>query len=115
MGASAPTSRVFQFSDDEDDQKRVVRSAKDKRFEILLTAIKQMRNSMKINDSAKVLTEYENLTKGFEKAKAVVDKEGVPKFFIKILADLEDYIQACWDDTEGRKKLNKLNAKGLAT
>lgn len=109
------SSRVFQFSDDEDDTKRVVRSAKDKRFEVLLTAIKQMRNSMKINDSAKVLTEYDNLTKGFEKAKAVVDKEGVPKFYIKILADLEDYIQACWDDTEGRKKLNKLNAKGLAT
>lgn len=108
-------SRVFQFSDDEDDTKRVVRSAKDKRFEVLLNAIKQMRNSMKINDSAKVLTEYENLTKGFDKAKAVVDKEGVPKFYIKILADLEDYVQTAWEDSDARKKLSKLNAKGLAT
>jgi len=103
---TAPSAaRVFQFSDDEDDQKRVVRSAKDKRFEVLHTAIKHMRNSMKINDSAKVLTEYENLTKGYEKAKAVVDKEGIPKFYIKILADLEDYVQAAWDDTDGRKKI----------
>lgn len=113
--ASAPTSRVFQFSDDEDDQKRVVRSAKDKRFEVLQTAIKNMRNSMKIHDIAKVLTEYENLTKGYEKAKSVVEKEGIPNFFIKILSDLEDYIQAQWEDTDGRKKLSKLNAKALAT
>jgi len=113
--ASAPTSRVFQFSDDEDDQKRVVRSAKDKRFEVLQTAIKNMRNSMKIHDIAKVLTEYENLTKGYEKAKTVVEKEGIPNFFIKILSDLEDYIQAQWEDTDGRKKLSKLNAKALAT
>jgi len=113
--ASAPTSRVFQFSDDEDDQKRVVRSAKDKRFEVLQTAIKNMRNSMKIHDIAKVLTEYENLTKGYEKAKTVVEKEGIPNFYIKILSDLEDYIQTQWEDTDGRKKLSKLNAKALAT
>merc|ERR1711885_28075 len=73
------------------------------------------RNSMKIHDIAKVLTEYENLTKGYEKAKTVVEKEGIPNFYIKILSDLEDYIQTQWEDTDGRKKLSKLNAKALAT
>ena len=111
---SAPT-RAYQFSDDEDDTKRVVKSAKDKRYDILQTTIKSMRNTMKINDIAKIQTEYENLTKEFEKAKAVVSKEGVPNFFIKCLGDLEDYIQQQWEDIDGRKKLSKLNAKALAS
>lgn len=112
---TAPTSRVYQFSDDEDDTKRVVRSAKDKKFELLQTSIKTMRNSMKINDISKVQTEYENLTRDYEKSKNVIAKEGIPNFFIKCLADLEDYLQQQWEDTDGRKKLSKLNAKALAS
>lgn len=107
--------RSFQFSDDEDDTKRVVKSAKDKRFEILQNTIKVIRNSMKITDIAKIETEYQNLTKEYEKAKVVVIKEGIPNFFIKVLADLEDYIQTQWEDTDGRKKLSKPNAKALAS
>jgi len=111
---SAPI-RSYQFSDDEDDTKRVVKSAKDKRFEILQNTIKVMRNSMKITDIAKIETEYQNLTKEYEKAKVVVSKEGIPNFFIKILCDLEEYIQTQWEDTDGRKKLSKPNAKALAS
>jgi translation initiation factor 3 subunit C len=40
----------FQFSDDEEDTKRVVRSAREKRFEDLHNTIKQMRNYKKIKD-----------------------------------------------------------------
>jgi len=111
----AAPSRVYQFSDDEDDTKRVVRSAKDKRFDILQGSIKIMRNSMKINDIAKIQAEYENLTRDYEKSKAVIAKEGIPNFFIKCLGDLETYIQQQWEDTDGRKKLSKLNAKALSS
>jgi len=111
---SAPI-RSYQFSDDEDDTKRVVKSAKDKRFENLQNTIKVIRNSMKITDIAKIETEYQNLTKEYEKAKVVVSKEGIPNFFIKLLCDLEDYIQTQWEDTDGRKKLSKPNAKALAS
>jgi len=107
--------RSYQFSDDEDDTKRVVKSAKDKRFESLQNTIKVIRNSMKITDIAKIETEYQNLTKDYDKAKVVVAKEGIPNFFIKVLCDLEDYIQTQWEDTDGRKKLSKPNAKALAS
>ncbi|XP_065663279.1 eukaryotic translation initiation factor 3 subunit C isoform X3 [Hydra vulgaris] len=112
--ANVPT-RSYQFSDDEEDAKRVVRSAKDKKFEVLQVSLKSIRNSMKINDVVKIQTEYENLTKGYEKSKTIIQKEGIPNFFIKGLADLEDFIQQQWEDAEGRKKLSKLNAKALAS
>lgn len=38
-------------------------------------------------------TEYENLTKEYDKSKNVVEREGIPNFYVKCLADLEDYLQ----------------------
>ncbi|XP_006009999.1 eukaryotic translation initiation factor 3 subunit C [Latimeria chalumnae] len=103
------------LSDDEEDTKRVVRSAKDKRFEELMNLIKTIRNAMKIRDMTKCLEEFELLGKAFMKSKSIVDKEGVPKFYIRILVDLEDYLNELWEDKEGKKKMNKNNAKALST
>uniref|UniRef100_A0A7N5ZYV3 Eukaryotic translation initiation factor 3 subunit C n=1 Tax=Anabas testudineus TaxID=64144 RepID=A0A7N5ZYV3_ANATE len=103
------------LSDDEEDTKRVVRSAKDKRFEELTNFIKTIRNAMKIRDMAKCLEEFEQLCRAFLKSKNIVDKEGVPSFYIRLLADLEDYLNQLWEDKEGKKKMNKNNAKALST
>ncbi|KAG2463502.1 EIF3C factor, partial [Polypterus senegalus] len=103
------------LSDDEEDTKRVVRSTKDKRFEELTNIIKTIRNAMKIRDVSKCLEEFEQLYKAFLKSKTVVDKEGVPTFYIRLLADLEDYLNELWEDKEGKKKMNKNNAKALST
>ncbi|XP_032358325.1 eukaryotic translation initiation factor 3 subunit C [Etheostoma spectabile] len=103
------------ISDDEEDTKRVVRSAKDKRFEELTNLIKTIRNAMKIRDMAKCLEEFEQLCRAFLKSKTIVDKEGVPAFYIRLLADLEDYLNQLWEDKEGKKKMNKNNAKALST
>ena len=75
-----------QFSDDEADDKRVVRSAKEKRYEILFNIIKSIRNSKKIKDFNKMLSSYEDLLKAYEKAKPVIAKEenGVtPRFYVR--------------------------------
>uniref|UniRef100_A0A3B3ZP48 Eukaryotic translation initiation factor 3 subunit C n=1 Tax=Periophthalmus magnuspinnatus TaxID=409849 RepID=A0A3B3ZP48_9GOBI len=103
------------LSDDEEDTKRVVRSAKDKRFEELTNLIKTIRNAMKIRDMSKCLEEFEQLCRAFTKSKNIVDKEGVPSFYIRLLADLEDYLNQLWEDKEGKKKMNKNNAKALST
>lgn len=47
---------------------------------------------MKIRDMAKCLEEFEQLCRAFLKSKTIVDKEGVPSFYIRLLADLEDYL-----------------------
>ncbi len=46
----------LQFSDDETDDKRVVRTAKEKRYEVLFSIIKTIRNSKKIKDFNKMLS-----------------------------------------------------------
>uniref|UniRef100_A0A4W4GTU0 Eukaryotic translation initiation factor 3 subunit C n=1 Tax=Electrophorus electricus TaxID=8005 RepID=A0A4W4GTU0_ELEEL len=107
--------QALLLSDDEEDTKRVVRSAKDKRFEELTNLIKTIRNAMKIRDMSKCLEEFEQLCRAFLKSKAIVDKEGVPQFYIRLLADLEDYLNQLWEDKEGKKKMNKNNAKALST
>lgn len=45
----------FQPSDDEEEVKRVVRSAKEKRYEELTNIIKQIRNYKKIKDMSSML------------------------------------------------------------
>jgi len=106
------------FSDDETDDKRVVRSAKEKRYEALYNIIKSIRNSKKIKDFNKMLTSYEELLKAHEKAKPVIKKEdnGVtPRFYVRILVEMEDLINETWEDREGRKNMNKTNGKCLSS
>lgn len=62
------------------------------RFEELTNLIKTIRNAMKIRDMAKCLEEFEQLCRAFLKSKNIVDKEGVPPFYVRLLADLEDYL-----------------------
>ena len=40
------------------------------------------------------MTDFEDLGKAFEKAKKIIDKDGIPRFFIKSLVELEDFVNA---------------------
>ena len=66
---------TFMLSDDEEDIKRVVRSAREKRYEDLNKIIKNIRNSKKIKDFTKMESGFLELVKAYEKAKPVVEKE----------------------------------------
>ena len=106
----------FQISDDEEDTKRIVRSAKEKRYEALYAIIKTIRNSKKIKDFYKMETSFKELCSAHEKAKPVILKEenGVtPRFYIRILVEMSDLIDETWEDSEGRKKMNKNNSRSL--
>merc|ERR1712179_351833 len=105
------------ISDDEEDTKRIVRSAKEKRYEALYTLIKSIRNSKKINDFYKMETSFKELCSAHEKAKPVIAKEenGItPRFYVRILVEMEDLVNAMWEDQDGRKKMNKNNSKSLS-
>ncbi|KAK6183766.1 hypothetical protein SNE40_006370 [Patella caerulea] len=114
--SAAPVqSRTFQFSDDEDDSRRIVRSAKDKRFDEMTNIIQQMKNHKQIKDMANVLNDFEALIKAADKAKKVIQEEGVPRFFIRCLFDLEEYANECWEDKEWRKSISKNNSKSFTS
>ncbi|XP_037935140.1 eukaryotic translation initiation factor 3 subunit C [Teleopsis dalmanni] len=109
---------AYQFSDDEEEVKRVVRSTKEKRYENLTAIIKSIRNHKKIKDMSSILTSFEDLTRAHQKALPVITKEenGItPRFYVRCLAELEDFINEVWEDREGRKNLSKNNSKSLGT
>ncbi|XP_061300504.1 eukaryotic translation initiation factor 3 subunit C-like, partial [Pezoporus flaviventris] len=91
-------SKPLLLSEDEEDTKRVVRSAKDKRFEELAALIRTIRNAMKIRDVSRCLEDFELLGRAFAKAKGVLERDGPPRFYIRILADLEDYLAEVMGD-----------------
>lgn len=107
---------AFLFSDDEADEKRVVRSAKEKRYEALYANIKTIKNCRKTKDFNQMLSSFEELQKNFEKAKPIIAKEenGVtPRFFLRVLVEMEDLVNETWEDATGRKNLSKINGKSL--
>uniref|UniRef100_A0A672NSD8 Eukaryotic translation initiation factor 3 subunit C n=1 Tax=Sinocyclocheilus grahami TaxID=75366 RepID=A0A672NSD8_SINGR len=108
-------SEESSSADEITPKKRIVCCPLRFRFEEFTNIIKTIRNAMKIRDMSKCLEEFEQLYRAFLKSKTIMDKEGVPQFYIRLLADLEDYLNQLWEDKEGKKKMNKNNAKALST
>lgn len=73
------------YSDSEEEEKRVIKTEKQKRWGKLKEIKQSISQKMKINDFNALYTEFENLTKEFEKSKRVVEKEGIPTFYISTL------------------------------
>jgi translation initiation factor 3 subunit C len=101
--------------EESEEETRVVKSSKDKRFDDMLDIIKKAKNARKNKDFNASLTIFQDLTKAYVKSAKVIEKEGVPSFYVKELVELEDYINLTWSDKELKKKLSKDRARGLTT
>lgn len=109
---------AFAFSDEEEETKRIVRSTKEKRYEEIANLIKLIRNYKKIKDMSSMLSSFEELMRAYQKALPVITKEESgqkPRFYIRCLVELEDFINEVWEDREGRKNMSKNNSKSLTS
>eukprot|EP00731_Ephydatia_muelleri_P022471 Em0015g54a len=107
----------ISFSDDEEEEKRVVRSQKDKRFEELKDTIRGVKNGQKIKDVVKVQDGFDAMQRVFQKIKTILDKEKseIPRFYLRTLMNLEDFVKDLWEDKEAKQRLSKINSKALTS
>ncbi|KAI5794399.1 eukaryotic translation initiation factor 3 subunit 8 N-terminus-domain-containing protein [Peziza echinospora] len=107
------TGGQYDDSDEsDDDTKRVVKSAKDKRLEEIEQSIKLIDNAQKINDWVVISNEFDKLNRFVEKIK---QSGPVPKVYIKAVADLEEFMNESAKDKTSGKKMNAANARSLNT
>ena len=114
-GAGAGANRwVMESDSDSSDEERVVKSAKDRAFETFAGHVKAIRNAMRIKDFNKVQSEFEALNKAIAKGKAIINQHGgIPRFYIRLLCDLEDFVKTCLADKASFKKLSASNGRAL--
>lgn len=56
--------------------------------------------------------------RAYQKALPVIAKEEggqTPRFYIRCLVEMEDFINEVWEDREGRKNMSKNNSKSLTS
>ncbi|KAL5970969.1 Eukaryotic translation initiation factor 3 subunit C [Taenia solium] len=111
ISGKAPVKRFMRpVQSDSEDEKRVVRSAKDKRHEEIQSILRNLNNHKKIKDMSKVETDFDELVKVYEKAHKMNEVDVYPKFYIRVLAQLEDFVNESWSQ---KKALSKVGAKSL--
>mmetsp|Transcript_14560 Transcript_14560/g.21940 ORF Transcript_14560/g.21940 Transcript_14560/m.21940 type:complete len:1011 (-) Transcript_14560:147-3179(-) len=106
---------AFESDSESEDEVRVVKSKKDKSWDSMRDAISRMRSAMKINDWSIILDEFKAINKIVEKSKMLILKNGLPKFYVKILVDVEDFLNQTLKDKESIKKMKKEVAKSFNT
>ncbi|PAV62509.1 hypothetical protein WR25_00139 [Diploscapter pachys] len=111
-----PAAHDFAMpSDSEDEEKRVVRAHKDKKFDELKDILKQIRNARNNKDFTRASSAFDDLVKVYEKSRTVFARQGIstPRFYVRNLVELEDYANTLFEDKDAKAALSKINAKAF--
>ncbi|KAI9260166.1 eukaryotic translation initiation factor 3 subunit 8 N-terminus-domain-containing protein [Sporodiniella umbellata] len=100
-------------SDDEGNRKRQARSQKDKRLEEMESAAKSIENGQKNNDWNLIATEFDKLTVTISRATIGFNKIPMPKFFVKLMVELDDHLTEALQKDKAEKKKNTGKSKAM--
>jgi translation initiation factor 3 subunit C len=96
-----------------EDEVRVARSQKDRAWDGMREAITKIKNARKNADWPMVQDEFANVNKLIEKSKMLIIQSGFPKFYIKMLMELEEHVAVAAKDKEAIKKMKSIVARAL--
>lgn len=94
-----------------EDERRVVKSAKTKAVEELQNTCNDIRNKMNINDWSVIQTLFDKLNKQLEKTMKATGALGVPRVYIRLLVELEDFLAKTLAE---KPKLSPTNTRALS-
>lgn len=70
---------------------------------------------MHINDWSSIQSLFDKLNKQLDKTVKTEGSQGVPRPYIRLLHELDEYIGKSWDDKSARKKMSTTNSRALTT
>ncbi|CAH2351925.1 eukaryotic translation initiation factor 3 subunit C [[Candida] railenensis] len=101
-------------SDSEDEGKRVVKSSKEKLLDEMRSFVDAIATARRSGDWSTVLTEFDRLNR--QLIRATQQNITIPNFYIKSLAETDDYItETAANEKESKKKMNAALAKAFNT
>ena len=101
-------------SDSDDEGRKVVKSAKDKLLDDMRDSIESINTAKRVGNWTNILAEFEKL--GRLLIKVGQQKIGTPNFYVKCLANLEDYInETVTNEKESTKKMNATYSRAFNT
>lgn len=98
--------RDLKSSDSEDDKRKVV-GEKEKKWSLIKKLCQKIKDKLKINDFSEVNATYQELMKEIDRSKNLIEKDGYPSFYMKLIIQLIDHTNTF----EGKSKLNVVNGK----
>lgn len=84
-----------------------MRSQKDRAWDAIREGVVKIKNARKNEDWSVFQDEFEAVNKKIEKSKMLIMRDGLPKFYIKMLAEVEDIITEVMNDKAGFKNLKQ--------
>ena len=93
---------------------RVVRSQKDRTWDSIAERISKMKNARKNSDWAAIHDEFDEVNKIVVKAKMIILTNGLPKFYVKMLGELEDQVNLISKDKELLKKMKPVTERAFS-
>lgn len=106
-------ARGGDSSESEDEGPRVVKSHRDRMFDELVVLVRGTRAHMTGNLWSDIQTDFDKILKLLQKMNQIIAKEGLPKFYIKLVGDLEDQLTTLAANKEEVRKMKSAHAKAL--